>query len=284
MAAGDLMDLKKRRWWTGLKAGFRWIKNPVSEEGSTQVPISRLAIQGPDILKDVAAMRAHPVGSRLLRDKPNIVATLDLSRLATLPKGSFGKTYFDMMNHPDTLPGYLIAGLAYKDGFFDSLQIDADVRWYLERSFFDHDAMHILSGYGTDLTGEALNIMFIQGYQSGMSKRFAFLNPFGLINMIVVPNCGFRAWLRYQSEAFDRGRAARQHFPPHSIPYEDFLDKPLAEVWAYLGITPLPAGWDTSDWLKGSKIGERIASGKGKMAAAKLEARDSHAVVEAGVD
>lgn len=277
------MRLDKRHWFFGLKSGFRWMKNPVSAEGSMQVPRAKIAITGPDILKEVEAMRAHPIGGRLMREKPDITETFDSDRLTKMPAGSFGNAFLNMINQPDTLPGYLVAGLAYRDGFFDSLEIDEDTRWYLERGFFDHDAMHLISGYMTDLTGEALAIFFVSGYQSNMPKWFAFANPFGVLSMAVIPKCGFLAWFKYLSQAFDRGRAARRHYPPHSIPYEDLLEKPMREVREFLGVSPLPDGWDTSDWLDDSPLGRRIMSGNGKLDEAKVSAHINHSIVEAGI-
>lgn len=51
-----------------------------------------------------------------------------------------------MVCQEDTLPGYLLGGLVYRDGFFDALDIDEDTAWYVERCMFDHDASHLISG------------------------------------------------------------------------------------------------------------------------------------------
>ena len=36
--------------------------------------------------------------------------------------------------------------------------------------------------------------------------------------------------------------------PQCCISYEELLPKPISEVREYLGISPLPPDWDTSDW------------------------------------
>ena len=254
------MTLERRYIWFGLKSAIKWMSNPVSEKGATQVARVKLSLGGPDVLKDIEKMRNHPVGSRLLAEKPDLGEAFDMENLAKMPEGSFGRKMHDILDHPDTIPGYLLAGLAYRDGFFDSIQMDEDVRWFLERSFFDHDASHVISGYDTDLAGEALDIYFVMGYQTNLPKWLAFMNPFGLIALFIRPKVGTRAWLKHLSTAFDRGRVARNHFPPHSIPYEELLEKPLEEARAFLGIAPLPDGWDTSDWLVNNKRAESIVN------------------------
>ncbi len=278
------MTLEKRYPWFGIKCALKWVRNPVSEKGATQVARVKMAFAGPQVLDDLKQMKAHPVGSKLLSEKPDFGAAMDVANLATMPEGSFGHELFKVYGQEDTIPGYLLAGLAYRDGFFDSIDMSEDARWYLERTFFDHDASHVISGYGTDLAGEALNIFFAMGYQSAMPRWLAFAQPFGWGPMILSPKVGKRKWFKLLGQAFDRGRAAREHFAPHSIPYEELLPKQVAEVRTFLGITPLLGGFDTSDWLEGNAYAEAAVDGFGeKLKKDPSEVKLAQAAVEAGL-
>ncbi|MGB1088017.1 MAG: Coq4 family protein, partial [Alphaproteobacteria bacterium] len=268
----------------GLKSALRWMKNPVSEKGATQVARVKLALGGPNVLQDIEEMRKHPIGKRLLEERPDLGATLEMDNLATMPEGSFGRELHKILDHPDTIPGFLLAGLAFRDGFFDSIEMTEEARWFLERSFFEHDASHVISDYATDLSGEALNIYFTMGYGSEMPKWLAFANPFGLVAFRQIPKVGVRAWAKHLSLAFERGRKARHHFPPHCIPYEELLPKPIEEVQAFLGIDPMPEGWTTADWLAGNKKAEEVVSGFGENEKADPEGvKLIQAAVDAGV-
>lgn len=242
--------LDRRHWWLGISSALKWMKKPVSEEGATQVSRFMIGLQGQRFLTDIEQMRDHPVGRRLLKEKPDLPSVLTPEYLATMPLGSFGHAYYQLVCEEDTLPGYLLGGLIYRDGFFDSLDIDEDTAWYLERRMFDHDASHIISGYGTDLAGEVLNIMFIQGHTRSTPRSRRFMTAPGLIAFSSRTTIGFMNWARYLTEAYDRGAASARHLPHSCIPYEELLPKPLGEVREYLGVEPLPVGWDTSGWCR----------------------------------
>ena len=209
-----------------------------------------VGLNGPQFLREVEELRRHPVGQRLLREKPELSEAIRAENLATLPKGSFGNVYYTLCCQDDTLPGYMLGGLIYRDGFFDALDVDDDTRWYLERTSFDHDASHVLSGYSTDLAAEGLNIQFIQGHRKIAPRSRRFLTPFGIITRVSRTRLGWTEWGRQLTRAYDRGAAAAAHFPLPCIPYEELLPEPLEEVREFLGIPPLPEGWDTSDWCK----------------------------------
>lgn len=240
--------LDRRHWWLGISSALKWIKKPVSEEGATQVARFTVAFHGQQLLADVERLRSHPVGRRLFEEKPDLSSAITDENLATMPKGSFGHTYYRMSCQKETVPGYQLGGLVYRDGFFDALDIDEDTAWYLERRGFDHDASHIISGYSTDLAGEVLNILFIQGHTQSAPRSRRFMTTPALFGLTRKTTIGFKEWTRYLTEAYDRGAKAASHFPHSCIPYEELLPEPLQEVQSYLGVEPLPEGWDTSGW------------------------------------
>ncbi|RMF15539.1 MAG: hypothetical protein D6761_07680, partial [Candidatus Dadabacteria bacterium] len=125
----------------GARAFVQWIQNPVSADGPHHI-IRSLALNfAPEIHRVVAAMREHPDGARLLRDKPDLGQTLaDMNTLSQMPEGSLGKVYHDFMSGDEIIPGYFIGGSVYRHGFLDSLaDWDPDARFLLARAGNTHD-------------------------------------------------------------------------------------------------------------------------------------------------
>jgi hypothetical protein len=137
--------------------------------------------------------------------------------------------------------------------------MDEELRWAFERWIQTHDLMHVVSGYGADLAGEGLNIYFSGGYNLGLSWRSTFWSPFGLAPRLMRPSIGRSRWLGYLREAWERGRAARQHLPFESVPWEDLLPQPLATARDTLGLRPLadPA-MDSGEWTDESFFTRRF--------------------------
>ncbi len=265
-------------------AGARWLINPVSEGGAKQVPRIQMYTTGPELVTAVEQVRTHPTGRRVLADRPELAATLtNMSRLATMPAGSLGRAYHDSMSSPSVVPGYLLAGLIYRDGFFDEYAMPEDARYLLERSRWLHDLFHVLAGYGTDLAGEGLLIFFQLAYREVIPFWFAAASPPGLGPMLFLrPHVGQRRWRTLLRDAHARGTAAHQRQPSMSVYWEELLPRPLSEVRAELGIVPFEE--DTSDWLSRSWLGRRAATGFGSYAREAERAKLSRRVVEAGVD
>ncbi len=267
-----------------LAAGARWLINPVSEGGAKQVPRIQLYATGPELMCAVEQIRAHPTGKRVLADRPELATTLtNLPRLAAMPAGSLGRAYYDSMSSPSVVPGYLLAGLIYRDGFLDRYDMPEDARYLLERARWLHDMFHVLTGYGTDLAGEGLLIFFQLAYREVIPLWFAAISPPGLGPMLFLrPHIGQRRWRALLRDAHARGTAAHQRQPSMSVYWEELLPRPLAEVRAELGIVPFEE--DTSDWLSQSWLGRRAANGFGAYAREAEQAKLSRRIVEAGVD
>jgi ubiquinone biosynthesis protein COQ4 len=265
-------------------AGARWLANPVSEQGAKQVPRIKVFAGGPEILHEVERMRSHPTGKRLLDERPDLgVALSNSAALKTMPVGSLGRTFYEAMEIPGGVPGYLLAALIYKDGFFDSLEMSEDTVYFLERSRWLHDLFHIVTGYGTDLPGEGLLIYFMLGYEHRLPYWAASLAPFGIgPRFFIRPSCGQRRWRALLRDAHARGLAANRVCPPAFVPWEEWLPRPVDEVRKELGIVPFLD--DTSGWLDDSWFGRQAASGFGAYAQAAERAQLARKVVEAGVD
>lgn len=267
-----------------LAAGARWLANPVSEGGAKQVPRMLLYATGPEMLAAVEQMRTHPTGKRILADRPDLAATLSQpSALATMPPGSLGRAFYDSMNVPGGIPGYMLAGLIYRDGFFDHYDMPEDARYAIERTRWLHDLFHVLTGYGTDLAGEGLLIYFQLAYNQGKSFSVTALTPQGLGPLLFLrPHVGQRRWRELLREAHSRGTAALKRLPPMYVYWEELLPRPLDEVREELAIVSFDE--DTSDWLSGSWLGRRAATGFGAYAREAEQAQLARRIVEAGVD
>lgn len=267
-----------------LLAGARWLVNPVSEGGAKQVPRIKLLAAGPEILGDIERMRTHPMGKRILDERPDLGAALsDSAALKAMPAGSLGRTFYEAMDVPGGVPGFLLAALIYKDGFFDSFEMSEDAEYYITRSRWLHDLFHIVSGYGTDLPGEGLLIYFALGYEHRVPYWAASLAPFGIGPRIFIrPSCGQRRWRALLRDAHAQGLAANRVCPPECVPWEELLPRPLDEVRKELGIVPFRE--DTSRWLDHSWFGRQAAVGFGAYPKSAKRAQLALAVVKAGVD
>ncbi len=267
-----------------LRAGVRWLVNPVSEGGAKQVPRIKLLAAGPEILADIERMRAHPTGKRILERRPDLGAALsDSAALKAMPPGSLGRSFCEAMEIPGGVPGFLLAALIYKDGFFDSFEMSDDARYYIERSRWLHDLFHIVTGYGTDLPGEGLLIYFMLGYEHRLPYWAASLAPLGIgPRFFIRPSCGQRRWRALLRDAHARGLAANRVCPPQCVAWEELLPRPLAEVRDELGIVPFLD--DTSRWLDHSWFGRHAAVGFGAYPKSAERAQLALAVVRAGID
>jgi ubiquinone biosynthesis protein COQ4 len=270
----------------GSRAAVIWASNPVSERGVAHVFRMIGAFGGPQIQRSIERMRRDPVGARLLDERPDLGAALgDMATLAAMPAGSLGRAYFEFMNHDGVVPGYLIAGLMYRDGYLDSLDWPDEMTWIVERLGATHDLTHLLSGYGTDLPGEAINICFsLAVYEAGPVPQ-ATARSFGAAaGLVLAPPVGLVRWNRACAEAATRGGAAARRRPFHLIPWEDWLERPLTDVRAELGLRPprhVPAD-GTQRWMRGP-VAHRMAAGFGLSGETAARAADAKAIVEAGV-
>lgn len=276
--------LEKRDIPGALLAGARWLANPVSEDGAKQVPRIKLLAAGPEILGDIERMRTHPTGKRILDERPDLGAALsDAATLKAMPAGSLGRRFYQAMETPGGVPGFLLAALIYKDGFFDSFEIGDEAQYYIERSRWLHDLFHLVTGYGTDLPGEGLLIYFALGYEHRLPYWAASLAPLGIgPRFFIRPSGGQRHWRALLREAHARGLAANRVCPPQCVPWEEMLPRPLDEVRAKLGVVPFLE--DTSRWLDHSWFGRQAATGFGAYPKSAKRAQLALAIVKAGVD
>ncbi len=240
----------RRNLWAAARDALVWLSGPVSERGASRAFRLTVHMGGRVLHERRLSMRDHPLGRRLLDERPDLCAALnDMSELGAMPEGSLGRAYHTFMDHPETIPGYMLSGLIYKDDWFDKIPMDEELRWAFERWIQTHDLMHVVSGYGADLAGEGLNIYFTLAYNMGMSWRMAFWTPFGLAPRLMRPDVGRRRWLGYLREAWERGSAAREFLPFESVPWEELLAQSLEDARHTLGLPALAdPEMDSAEW------------------------------------
>lgn len=276
--------LSRRYPLRALAAGTRWLMNPVSEGGAKQMPRMLLYATGVEMLERLEQTRQHPTGKRVLADRPDLAKVLsDREALARMPAGSLGRAYHDAMDNDTGVPGYMLAGLIYRDGFFDSYEMPDEARYMIERYRWLHDMIHVLVGYQTDLAGEGLLIFFDFGYRHSIPLKYAAITPMGLGPYVFIrPDMGQRRWRELLHEQYARGEAAKRRNPPMSVYWEELLPRPIKDVREELGIVPF--GEDTSGWLSESWLGRNAATGFGAYAKQAEQAKHARRVVEAGID
>ena len=157
----------------------------------------------------------------------------DRTALEALPPGSLGHAYRAYCAREGLAPeGFVQVGEA--GSLLEGLQ-DELVRYAAERARDSHDLWHVVSGYRTDLIGEAgiLGFTVAQTHSPGLLMLFigALLHSFSLrwqhgVAMRRLAFVGLRSGFRAESLA--------------AVPWESWLARPLDEVRAELGITEAP--------------------------------------------
>ncbi len=98
-----------------------------------------------------------------------------------------------------------------------------------------HDAIHILTGYGTDDWGELEVQLFLLGCKF---RSFHLPIMAGLLRRLWVAGELKGPWRDRVWAAYDRGQVAAATFDPDTWPAEYLLDMPIATVQDCLGILP----------------------------------------------
>lgn len=173
-------------------------------------------------------LRGTPVGQRILRERRPLWQLLtDRERLRSMPEGSLGREYLAFCErHGISADGLVTAS---QEGEF--ADFSADELLVNERMRDAHDLWHVVTGYQTDLVGEASVLAFTvaQTRNPGVALivLLAFLRPHGV-----------HAHVRRQLvHSFARG--LRAGWLP-AADWESLLERPLAEVRRELGVGEPP--------------------------------------------
>ena len=117
------------------------------------------ALRGDSLSRALSRMSSDERGQRLLDEQPNIVNVLnDRDMLASLPKGSIGRTYYDFV-HAEGLSADGLIASSHEAPRFE--KIGQDLRWLGDRLRDIHDLQHVMTGYGRDTLGELCLLSFM---------------------------------------------------------------------------------------------------------------------------
>ncbi|XP_045923733.1 ubiquinone biosynthesis protein COQ4 homolog, mitochondrial [Micropterus dolomieu] len=118
-------------------------------------------------------MRNDPEGYSVLTERPRIrLSTLDLSKMASLPDGSFGREYFRFLEDNHVTPDSR-AEVKFVD--------NEELAYVMQRYREVHDLLHTLLGMPTNMLGEVA-VKWFEAAQTGlpMCALGAVLGPFRL--------------------------------------------------------------------------------------------------------
>ena len=171
-----------------------------------------------------------PVGARLDRDGVNFAHILsDRELLEQHPVGSLSHAYLEFLFTED-LEMDLLMG-AESDAASSNLQLDPSRRNYMESGIALHDILHVVTGYGRDVVGEACVLAFT-AEQFNLRGVGLISYAMGLREQISHPR---RPILKLVAEA--RRKAHGVPWIPE-IDWREYLHRPLGEVRRALGIEP----------------------------------------------
>jgi len=189
-------------------------------EDTTNVFVLGMVINAPAFPLLLSRIVTDPDGGRLLRERPSITSEfVDYDALRALPHDTLGGAYVRFLDDNGLDPD-----------FFQPPQGLPEIVGYIGQRFRQtHDIWHVLTGYDTSVTGEAILQAFTFG-QTGMPSA-------GLIaaaGSLRFTRPGNRLPQRCV-EGFLRGRRAA--FLP-VVFFEEMWERPLNDVRRELGVTP----------------------------------------------
>ncbi|XP_040914573.1 ubiquinone biosynthesis protein COQ4 homolog, mitochondrial isoform X2 [Toxotes jaculatrix] len=171
-------------------------------------------------------MRNDPEGYTILTERPRIrLSTLDLSKMASLPDGTFGREYLRFLDDNHVTP----------DSRADVKFVDNEELAYVMQRYREvHDLLHTLLGMPTNMLGEVA-VKWFEAAQTGlpMCALGAVLGPLRLnASRLQSLLTSLGPW------ALQNGRQARCVL---SIFYERRWEQSLEDLRQELNIEPPPA-------------------------------------------
>ena len=128
------------------------------------------ALRGKTTLRQFARFRQTETGRAVLAERRQLFDRLsDRKRLAALPPGTLGRSYYEFM----AAENLSAEGLVAASQFRETLPAGEDMTLFRERSREMHDLLHIVTRYGRDSLGEACLTAFSFA-QTGL-KGFALI-------------------------------------------------------------------------------------------------------------
>ncbi len=212
-------NLYEIRWRRGFKALLDLLKDP---DDTAKFGTVVESFQGESALRFEKRFRAHPVGARLMREKPSLLAALsDHRRLEQLPEGTLGRIYLDYC-HREGISGAGLKEVLEKGLSQERLaQLTPSQRFIGDWMRDSHDLFHLVTGYQTDLIGE----LCVLSFTAAQTRNRGVMVP---VSMALVMSSLF----------YPRGRnlavqAIRRALKAELFPAQDWialLELPIEEV------------------------------------------------------
>jgi ubiquinone biosynthesis protein COQ4 len=146
---------------------MRAMRRLMATGDTAQVFVILRAMRGRSGLRNFQRFAAGAVGSAVLRQRRDLLATLsDREGLRTLPAGSLGRAYLSFMEAQNLSA----QGLVEASQNWENDPVPPDVALFRNRMRELHDVNHTVTGYGRDPLGELclLTFMYRQTGNLGM--------------------------------------------------------------------------------------------------------------------
>lgn len=176
-------------------------------------PLINVCLDSETYAKLARTWRTTAEGRRMLDERPTLQGReLDLEALARMPEGTLGHEFMRYFRNNGIEP------------FVTAFPIDTDVDYLSKRYRETHDLFHVLTGYGTDDTGEMELQAFVLG-NLGVRQAILIL-AHSLPGRLKLGGLeGVRAYLGKLYAAYRRGRRSRELL---SVRYEKLWDQPVS--------------------------------------------------------
>ena len=186
------------------------------------------ALRGKTTLRQFARFRQTETGRAVLAERRQLFDRLsDRKRLAALPPGTLGRSYYEFM----AAENLSAEGLVAASQFRETLPAGEDMTLFRERSREMHDLLHIVTRYGRDSLGEACLTAFSFA-QTGL-KGFALIAT--VASQRISHAHPGHAVRRAVFEGYRHGRRAEWLF---AADWENLLAEPVEAIRARYGIIP----------------------------------------------
>ena len=188
------------------------------------------AMQGPALVRIRNRLQKSEEGRRLLAEQPNLVPLLqDRDALRAMQEGSLGRAYLAFVESE----GITADGLVDASKVEHRHDAEGEFLWIKDWLRDSHDLWHAVLGYKGDLVGEAAILAFSH-YQTrnigvGMIATMAWLK----LGRETDPRLEARHVIR------DGRLRAKRSAWFLAVPWQKWLERPIADVRRDLGVEPL---------------------------------------------
>ncbi len=228
--AGTPAPRLRRRWRHGLRCFFRFTGGKGSLSDGFE---GMLALAGPMVQREFDRFAEHPLGRKLLAERPrrDLNALLvDRPALEAMSKGSFADAYLDYMGAEGMGSASYFLEAAGLDDKAAQFGWSDDQLWFVKRMANSHDIFHVVSGYDRSIIGE----VGVDAYTAGHMPMLP-LRLFLAYLLLLKPSSPI-GWTSYVLRCYRHGRET----PPLScVDWEAILELPLEEARRQMNVKSL---------------------------------------------